>query len=105
MKIRTLVALMLAPPLAWAQPGAAGADPANPDAPVPRTVYRSVFVDTPTGVEADTLDWKKANQEVGQFRRGHIDLLRWEEQQEAARGGQRQQPNQQPHQHHGGSRP
>ena len=65
-------------PLATAQllPGAA-----NPDAPVPLTTYRSVFVDTPTGVEQERADWKKANADVGQFRRGHVDLLKWEAQQ------------------------
>ena len=51
----------------------------NPAAPVPAVLYRSVFVDTPTGVEAEEVDWKKANAEVGQFKRGHIDLLKLEQ--------------------------
>lgn len=63
---------------------AQAAGPADPAAPVPRTLYRSVFQDTPTGVEQQQDDWKKANAEVGQFRRGHVDLLKWEEAQQPA---------------------
>lgn len=50
----------------------------NPAAPVPAVLYRSVFADTPAGVEAEQADWKKANAEVGQFTRGHVDVLKWE---------------------------
>ena len=56
---------------------------ANPVAPGPAVSYRSVFVDTPTGVETGAVDWKKANDEVGQFKRGHIDILQWETRQGA----------------------
>ncbi|MCZ4312936.1 hypothetical protein O4H66_05920 [Comamonadaceae bacterium G21597-S1] len=52
--------------------------PTDPAAPVPSVQYRSVFKDTPTGVETETLDWKAANAQVGQFLRGHIDILKWE---------------------------
>lgn len=55
----------------------------SPTAPVPAVLYRSVFVDTPTGVETEELDWKKANAEVGQFKRGHVDILQWEARQKA----------------------
>ncbi|MEO6626623.1 MAG: hypothetical protein ABIN37_17620 [Burkholderiaceae bacterium] len=58
----------------------------NPAAFVPAVLYRSVFVDTPKGVETDELDWKKANADVGQFKRGHVDVLKWEEEQQKARG-------------------
>lgn len=51
----------------------------DPAVPVPPVVYQSVFADTPQGVEMQTTDWKKANAEVGQFRRGHVDILKWEE--------------------------
>lgn len=61
------------PTAAWAQAPAADAT-----SPVPTVLYRSVFSDTPKGVEADTLDWKAANAQVGQFLRGHIDILKWE---------------------------
>ena len=57
------------------------ADIANPSAFAPAARYRSVFKDTPAGVETDEADWKKANAEVGQFQRGHIDILRWESSQ------------------------
>ncbi len=55
----------------------------NPWATVPAVLYRSVFVDTPTGVETEEVDWKKANAEVGQFKRGHVDILQWEARQKA----------------------
>lgn len=60
------------------------ADAADPGVAVPAPTYRSVFQDTPTGIEQEAIDWKKANAEVGQFPRGHIDLLKWEERQPAA---------------------
>jgi hypothetical protein len=74
----------LAPCLVAAQ-GAGVADPADPKAAVPAAQYRSVFADTPTGVEQEQADWKKANAEVGQFRRGHVDILKWEADQAAKR--------------------
>jgi len=72
-------ALLALPMLAsgvWAQ-----ARVTDPAAPVPPVVYQSVFADTPKGVETQTADWKRANAEVGQFKRGHIDILKWEEAQ------------------------
>lgn len=81
------IALSLTP--ARAQDAAsAAARPSVADAtsPVPAVQYRSVFADTPTGVEQESVDWKKANAEVGQFRRGHVDILKWEAQQPAAPG-------------------
>ena len=56
----------------------------DPQATVPPVVYQSVFADTPTGVEMKTVDWDKANAEVGQFKRGHVDILKWEEAQTKA---------------------
>ncbi|OYU45807.1 MAG: hypothetical protein CFE44_05515 [Burkholderiales bacterium PBB4] len=53
--------------------------------PVPPVAYRSVFADLPQGVESTTLDWKAANANVGQFKRGYADLLKWEQEQ-AAKG-------------------
>jgi hypothetical protein len=46
--------------------------------PVPAVSYRSVFADLPQGVEDTVVDWKAANAAVGQFKRGHADLLKWE---------------------------
>ena len=65
-----------APLIALAQ--AAVTDPA---APVPPVAYQSVFNESPTGVETKSVDWKKANAEVGQFKRGLVDILKWEESQ------------------------
>ena len=53
----------------------------DPGAKVPPVVYQSVFNQSPVGVETKTVDWKKANAEVGQFKRGHVDILKWEESQ------------------------
>ena len=49
--------------------------------PVPPVVFKSVFSDLPKGVETTTLDWKAANANVGQFKRGYADLLKWEQEQ------------------------
>ena len=59
------------------------ANVADASAFVPSVLYRSVFADTPKGVETETLDWKKANADVGQFKRGHVDILKWEASQGA----------------------
>ena len=58
---------------------------ADPAAPVPPVSYQSVFQDTSMGVETRSVDWKAANAEVGQFTRGHVDLLKWEAEQAAKR--------------------
>lgn len=76
-----LLAAALAVPLA-----AAAADPSDPDVPVPPPAYRSAFAGLPTGVEQESLDWRKANGSVAEFPRGHIDLLKWEQAQGRARG-------------------
>lgn len=72
--------------LAWAglTPWLALAGPppiADPAAAVPPARYRSVFADTPTGVEPGATDWVKANADVGEFRNGFVDILRWEQAQ------------------------
>ena len=51
----------------------------DPGAKVPPVVYQSVFNQSPVGVETKSVDWIKANAEVGQFKRGHVDILKWEE--------------------------
>ena len=57
---------------------------ASADTPVPPTLYRSAFAGVPAGVEQTSVDWKKANADVGQFKRGHADLLKWEQEQARA---------------------
>jgi hypothetical protein len=76
--IAAVVAALFSPALAGTP------DAADPQVPVPRTLYRSVFQDTPAGVEEQQDDWKKANAEVAQFPRGHADILKWEQQQRGA---------------------
>lgn len=48
---------------------------------VPPVAYLSALDGMPKGVESATQDWKAANANVGQFQRGHADLLKWEEAQ------------------------
>ena len=57
---------------------------ASADTPVPLALYRSAFAGVPTGVEQTRVDWKKANTDVGQFKRGHADLLKWKQEQAKA---------------------
>lgn len=57
------------------------AQSASADTPVPPALYHSAFAGLPTGVEETRVDWKKANADVGQFKRGHADLLKWEQEQ------------------------
>lgn len=71
------------PIVAAAQPAATPAT--DPSAPVPAVAYRSVFADTPRGVETESIDWTAANTLVGQFTRGHIDILKWEAAQARAK--------------------
>ena len=70
------ISLTLAPASAMAQ-----ATVSDPGASVPIVVYQTVFNQSPTGVETKSVDWKKANIEVGQFKRGHVDILKWDENQ------------------------
>jgi hypothetical protein len=51
----------------------------DPQSPVPKAVYVSSFANLPSGVETNLMNWRKANDDVGQFTRGHIDLLKLEQ--------------------------
>lgn len=62
------------------------AQAASPDTPVPPALYRSAFANVPAGVEQTSVDWKTSNAIVGQFPRGHADVLKWERAQEKAPG-------------------
>jgi hypothetical protein len=75
-----------------APPTAPAADPADPLVSVPPVGYESVFVNTPRGVEMATQPWRAANDEVGKFRRGHLDILKWEEQLAADEAAARKAP-------------
>jgi hypothetical protein len=72
---------------------------ANAGAKVPSVEYRSVFKETSLGVEKETVDWRKANNDVGRFLRGHIDILKEEEMEEGkkmAKPTQASQPTKAP---------
>lgn len=83
MTIRFFFCMLLLPLGSAHAQGAPALQPTDPAAPVPAVSYRSVFSDLPAGVEAGREDWKKANNEVGRFTRGHIDILKAEQQQAA----------------------
>jgi hypothetical protein len=51
---------------------------ASPQAQVPLAQYQSALRGLPQGVESQSTDWRSANDTVGQFKRGHIDLLKLE---------------------------
>lgn len=56
-------------------------DAAQAATSVPPALYRSAFDGVPLGVEQQQLNWKQANANVGQFKRGYPDLLKWEQEQ------------------------
>lgn len=80
--ILLVLAVVAAPASGLAQnapaPNAAVADPA---APVPAPRYRSVLAQEPRDAMPERTDWQAANAAVSQFRRGHSDLLKWEQTQ------------------------
>ena len=96
------LALLLGPVMAMAQ--GIRPDPADPVAAVPAVTYRSVFVDAPSAAPMQPEDWRQANPEVGQFRRGHVDLLKWE-QQRATGPDAVSPPDTVPRHHPAGGRP
>ena len=60
---------------------------------VPSVLYRSVFIDTPKGVETESQDWRAANAEVGKNLRGHMDILKWEAAQPKAQAEKQPTPS------------
>lgn len=54
---------------------------ADPAAAVPAVQYRPVIGATAKGVEQDADAWPAANARVGQYTRGHSDILKAEEAQ------------------------
>ena len=80
MKSRFTAAINVAM-LSLALPAAAqtASDAANPKASAPAVQYRSVFRETSLGVEQEKVDWRKANDDVGKFTRGHVDILKQED--------------------------
>ena len=58
---------------------------ADPLVGVPPAIYRSVFKETSLGVETEVVDWRKANDDVGKFTRGHVDILKAEEKEGATK--------------------
>jgi len=86
--IRHLGAALLCLPLA----AIAQTSATDPAGSVPAVLYRSVFTDTPKGVEAESLDWRAANAEVGKNLRGHMDILKWEAAQAKAQAAKQPAP-------------
>ena len=75
------------------EPSIASAQSHNAKAVVAKPVYQSAFADLPAfdpqQPAADKKDWRKANEDVAQFPRGHVDILKWEEAQTKKRGGEK----------------
>ncbi len=87
MRLRTLaLAASLGPAFVPLHSLAAGPAPAveDPGAAVPALRYHSVFEGRAGGVEQGTLAWRDAHAAVGQFPRGHADLVKWEARQAAS---------------------
>ncbi len=74
-----LSVLLLAAAPSHAQTKASESDPKSA---VPAVTYRSVFKETSLGIEQERVDWRKANNDVGRFERGHVDILKAEEMEE-----------------------
>lgn len=75
MAIRSLAAVVAALPQL-----AAAVEAADPAAPVPRPEYRSVLpMQAASVAQEPELPWRQANEDVGRFPRGHVDLLKWEQ--------------------------
>lgn len=96
-----VLALLAAPALGMAQAVA------DPSAAVPAPIYRSAFDTGPRGVVEDRLDWKDAHARVGEFPRGHGDIVRWEERQQSPQASPPGMPGgpATPGHRHGGHRP
>ena len=100
-----LLALLLNSPAAHTQHAAyprANPQPAlqaaSPQAQVPVANYQNAMRGLPQSVESQSTDWRSANDTVGQFKRGHIDLLKLENAPPAQSGAQpsASQPGSQP---------
>ena len=87
MRQRFATLACLWPALVFAQladpDGLPAAASANPEASVPAVRYQSVFAGLPAGVVQDSVSWADANAAVGQFPRGHADIVKWETRQAA----------------------
>lgn len=83
MKYPTLLTLAVLawPALSLAQSTPEKTSAADPGAPVPAVRYRSALEHNPHGVVQDSEDWRAANARVGQFARGHSDILKAEQAQ------------------------
>jgi hypothetical protein len=90
-KKTTLLALAVCawPVLSLAQdaskPAAAPASAADPAATVPAVQYRALFDAGPKGVVQEMDAWPAANARVGQYPRGHSDILKAEKAQATPR--------------------
>lgn len=55
-----------------------------PGAAVPPVPYQPMARSGASGLVSEREDWKAANAAVGQFPRGHQDVIKWEKAREAA---------------------
>jgi hypothetical protein len=68
---------------AFAQSGGANNDPREPEAKVPRPVYRSAFEDYRPFREPEPAPWRDVNEEVARIG-GHVGLMKKKDDKPAA---------------------
>lgn len=85
MKYRCALLALAVPLLAGAQsvPQQAAAA-VSPGVPVPPVPYAPMAPVGASALVSEREDWKAANATVGQYPRGHLDVIKWEKAQEAA---------------------
>lgn len=57
---------------------------AAPDAPVPAVPYQAMPAAGASALVRELDDWRAVNATVGQYPRGHHDIIKWERAQSAA---------------------
>lgn len=84
--------------LAWPVLGLAqtvqqeAATAATPELPVPAVSYRPLEPAGASALVQELEDWKAANAAVGQYPRGHRDIIKWERAQQAVQPAPPQEP-------------
>lgn len=83
-KIYPLLAVLAcsAPALSQTVPQQAAAA-VSPEAPVPAVPYHPLQAAGASALVTEGDDWKAANATVGQYPRGHADIVKWEKAQPA----------------------
>lgn len=78
MKKTPALLALLWPVLGQAQDVQQAAAAANPDAPAAALSYQALPALGASALVRELDDWRQANATVGQFPRGHADIVKWE---------------------------